>query len=107
VEEMVSRAGLVCRFCGAPLSTSSWTLARSRSPTPTWRRRTCKRRRHSSSLCFRLWRVLSGAASGEEGPEAIFSDYAYFSSYSETWLRHAETYAAAMIERFGLDLDTR
>jgi len=38
----------------------------------------------------------------EEGPEAIFSDYAYFSSYSETWLRHAETYAAAMIERFGL-----
>jgi len=37
----------------------------------------------------------------EEKPEAIFSDYAYFSSYSESWLRHAEAYAVAMIERFG------
>ena len=35
-------------------------------------------------------------------PEQIFSDYAYFSSYSEDWLRHAETYAEAMIERFAL-----
>ncbi len=35
-------------------------------------------------------------------PEEIFSDYAYFSSYSESWLRHAERYAAAMTERFGL-----
>ncbi|MCP4654338.1 MAG: class I SAM-dependent methyltransferase [bacterium] len=35
-------------------------------------------------------------------PEAIFSDYAYFSSYSDSWLRHAEDYAAAMTERFGL-----
>jgi hypothetical protein len=43
----------------------------------------------------------------EERPEAIFSDYAYFSSYSDSWLRHAKTYAEAMIERFGLDAGTR
>ena len=36
-------------------------------------------------------------------PEEIFSDYAYFSSYSETWLKHAERYTERMIERFGLD----
>lgn len=35
-----------------------------------------------------------------ETPENIFSDYAYFSSYSETWLKHAETYARKMVERF-------
>jgi hypothetical protein len=35
-------------------------------------------------------------------PEAIFSDYAYFSGFSTSWLRHAETYAVAMTERFGL-----
>src|SRR5262245_10122340 len=35
-------------------------------------------------------------------PERIFSEYAYFSSYSDTWLRHAESYAEMMIERFGL-----
>ena len=37
-----------------------------------------------------------------ESPEHIFSDYLYFSSYSESWLRHAEAYAAAMVDRFGL-----
>lgn len=38
-----------------------------------------------------------------ESPEHIFSDYAYFSSYSKSWLCHAEQYAKAMIKRFGLD----
>ncbi len=37
-----------------------------------------------------------------EAPEAIFSEYAYFSSYSDTWLAHAEAYAAAMTARFSL-----
>lgn len=37
-----------------------------------------------------------------ESPEAIFSDYAYFSSYSESWLKHAEDYAVAMTQRLGL-----
>src|SRR5262245_42910192 len=36
-------------------------------------------------------------------PEHIFSDYAYFSSYSDSWLQHAKTYTDAMIERFGLE----
>lgn len=37
-----------------------------------------------------------------ESPESIFSDYAYFSSYSDTWLRHAERYASAVVGRLGL-----
>jgi SAM-dependent methyltransferase len=36
------------------------------------------------------------------GPEQIFRDYAYFSSYSVSWLRHAERYAEAAIARLGL-----
>ena len=35
--------------------------------------------------------------------EDIFSDYAYFSSYSDSWVAHAGRYAAAMIGRLGLD----
>jgi len=35
-------------------------------------------------------------------PESIFGDYAYFSSFSEGWLRHAETYVELMIDRLGL-----
>lgn len=39
-------------------------------------------------------------------PAAIFSDYAYFSSYSDSWLRHAESYAAEAVERFGLGAES-
>lgn len=40
-------------------------------------------------------------------PEAIFAaDYAYFSSFSTSWVAHARRYAAAMIERFRLGPDS-
>ncbi len=32
----------------------------------------------------------------------IFGDYAYFSSYSDSWLQHAKRYVDMMTERFGL-----
>jgi hypothetical protein len=35
-------------------------------------------------------------------PSDIFTEYAYFSSYSESWLEHARQYAEQMIQRFGL-----
>ncbi|MCW0234906.1 MAG: class I SAM-dependent methyltransferase [Ferrovibrio sp.] len=34
--------------------------------------------------------------------EAIFSDYAYFSSYATSWVEHARRYALVMQQRFGL-----
>ncbi len=37
-----------------------------------------------------------------ESPQNIFSDYAYFSSYSDTWLQHAERFARAAVERLRL-----
>jgi hypothetical protein len=39
-------------------------------------------------------------------PEQIFGDYAYFSSYSVSWIEHARRYSEAMIERFGLGEDS-
>lgn len=39
-----------------------------------------------------------------ESPQHIFSDdYAYFSSYSDLWLRHAAEYVERMSRRFALD----
>ena len=38
-----------------------------------------------------------------ESPAAIFSNYAYFSSFSDTWLKHARSYAEMAIDRFGLN----
>jgi hypothetical protein len=36
-------------------------------------------------------------------PEQIFSDYAYFSSFSDSWLNHCERYCELMKSRFNLD----
>ncbi|MBI4131056.1 MAG: methyltransferase domain-containing protein [Nitrosarchaeum sp.] len=38
-----------------------------------------------------------------ESPQSIFTNYAYFSSYSKTWLEHAQEYVNMMITRFGFD----
>ncbi len=38
--------------------------------------------------------------------EDIFSDYAYFSSYSDSWVAHAKHFADAMISRIGLTADS-
>ncbi|HTA20639.1 MAG TPA: SAM-dependent methyltransferase, partial [Polyangia bacterium] len=35
-------------------------------------------------------------------PEHIFTEYAYFSSFSTAWLKHAEDYTAAATKRLGL-----
>lgn len=35
--------------------------------------------------------------------EAIFRDYAYFSSYSESWLEHARRYTKMVVDRFELN----
>ena len=42
-----------------------------------------------------------------ETPAAIFSDYAYFSSYSDSWLAHAKQYTDAVIRRFKLGASHR
>jgi hypothetical protein len=44
---------------------------------------------------------LPAYVSGEE----IFTDYAYFSSYSDSWVAHANRFADLMIDRLGLTTD--
>ena len=38
-----------------------------------------------------------------ESPEDIFSDYLYFSSYSQSWLDHARRYTQMVVERFNIN----
>ncbi|MBU9766769.1 class I SAM-dependent methyltransferase [Mycobacterium sp. TNTM28] len=38
-------------------------------------------------------------------PEDTFTEYAYFSSYSDSWVEHARTFVAAALERLGLGAD--
>src|SRR5271166_1153 len=37
-----------------------------------------------------------------ETPDKIFSDYPYFSSFSDSWLKHCDRYCEAMKTRFAL-----
>lgn len=51
-------------------------------------------------VCDQCWLVQT---EDHAGREALFSaDYAYFSSFSSSWLRHAQAYVQAMQLRFGL-----
>ena len=56
-------------------------------------------------VCDRCWLVqLEEFAT----PAEIFAeDYAYFSSYSDSWLEHARKYADKMTDRFGINADSQ
>lgn len=51
-------------------------------------------------VCDRCWLVQTEDYAGAD--ELFSSDYAYFSSYSSSWLAHSERYVADMVSRFGL-----
>src|SRR5207247_10143798 len=40
-------------------------------------------------------------------PEAIFTEYAYFSSFSDSWLAHAKAYVDMIASRLGLSGSSR
>jgi len=42
----------------------------------------------------------------ETAKNIFSSDYAYFSSYSESWLKHCKNYTEMMVTRFGFDKDS-
>jgi len=52
-------------------------------------------------VCTECWLVQTEDYAGAD--ELFSSDYAYFSSFSTTWLKHAEQYVADMAARFGLN----
>ncbi|MHB8531699.1 MAG: methyltransferase domain-containing protein [Solirubrobacteraceae bacterium] len=93
-----------CRFCGAPVDAVFADLgmsplansylepqaANSMEPFYPLRALVCAR-------CFLV------QLEEFETPQAIFSEYAYFSSYSSSWLDHSRNYSELMTERLGLD----
>lgn len=95
-----------CRFCGAPLSQVFVDLGASPLANSYLEPEDLGKAEAFYPLCvYVCGECFLVQLPEEERPEAIFSEYAYFSSYSESWLRHAEAYARAMVERFGLGAD--
>src|SRR6201995_4120213 len=92
-----------CRLCGADLAHTFVDLGMSplcESYVPAERLDQAETlyplhvRLCASCLLVQLPAYVSG--------EDIFSDYLYFSSYSDSWVAHAKRYADAMIDRLGL-----
>lgn len=52
-------------------------------------------------VCTGCWLVQTEDYAGAD--ELFSADYAYFSSFSTTWLQHAEQYVADMVARFDLN----
>ncbi len=93
-----------CRFCRAPLSRSFADLGMSPLSNAYLKPEQLNKMERFYPLhawvcesCFLV------QLEQFESPEHIFSDYAYFSSYSDSWLKHAADYADQMIRRFGFN----
>jgi len=90
-----------CRFCGAPLEHTFVDLGMS-PPCQTHIEPHQLNRMEAfyplhAFVCAQCFLVqLKDYVS----PKDIFTEYAYFSSYSDSWLRHAKAYTELMIDRF-------
>ncbi len=94
---------LTCRFCGVPLSRVFVDLGSQPLANSYLEPEALGKAEAFYPLCVYVCEAcFLVQLPEEEKAEAIFSDYAYFSSYSESWLRHARTYTEAMIERLRL-----
>lgn len=94
---------LQCRFCSnplthtfcdlgmSPLSNSYVPLDRARQMEPFYPLH--------AWVCEQCWLVQLELF---ESPQHIFGDYAYFSSFSDSWLAHARQYASKMRDRLEL-----
>ena len=97
-----------CRCCEAPLTHLVVDLGMSPLANRFLTAEQCREMEPFYPL--RLWLCTAcGLVQLEEfeTPERIFTDYAYFSSYSDSWVRHARDYAEMAIARFGLGADSR
>lgn len=93
-----------CRFCGAALEQSFADLGMS----PLSNAYLKPEQLHQVERFYPLHAWVCGSCFLVQleqfaTPENIFSDYAYFSSYSDSWLEHVASYTEAMVERFGLN----
>ena len=92
-----------CRFCGTPLTDTFADLGMSplsNSYVPPEHGRSMERFYPLHAYACRGCRLVQ--LEEFESPEHIFSDYLYFSSYSDSWLKHAARYTERMVERWSL-----
>ena len=91
-----------CRFCGAPLRTTFVDLGMS----PLCQTHISQDQLYEMEPFYPLHAYVCDACFLAQlqqfvAPQEIFTEYAYFSSYSTSWVEHARRYTDLMVERFG------
>lgn len=102
-----SGAQHICRHCAAPLATVFCDL-RATPPSNSFLR---PEDLSKAELSFPLTTYVCDNCTLVQLPEhasaeAIFDDYVYFSSFSDSWLAHAEAYSEMIVARLGLGPDS-
>ena len=105
---MMKQAGRECRFCGAPLQHTFVDLGMS----PVANSNIKPENSQDMEPFFPLHAYVCDSCylvqlEKFQSPGEIFSDYAYFSSYSQSWLQHAKDYVDHMMETVGYDASSQ
>lgn len=99
---------LKCRFCGSPLPRTFVDLGMS----PLCQTHIAAAQLNQmepyfplhTRVCEHCWLVQLPQF---VAPADIFSEYAYFSSYADSWVEHARRYCESVSQRFGIDRHKR
>jgi 2-polyprenyl-3-methyl-5-hydroxy-6-metoxy-1,4-benzoquinol methylase len=101
-------ASFQCRFCGSTLKTSFVDLGMS----PLCQTHISQQQLHEMEPFYPLHAFVCDQCFLVQlqefvSPGEIFTEYAYFSSYSTSWVEHARRYAEMAIARFGLGRNSK
>jgi len=92
----------LCRFCGTPLEYKVVDLGMSPLANSYVKLDDIKKGELFFPLCVYICSdCLLVQVEEYKSSEEIFSEYLYFSSYSDTWLEHVKEYTELMVKRFG------
>jgi C-methyltransferase C-terminal domain/Putative zinc binding domain/Methyltransferase domain len=96
-----------CRHCGAPLQLTVVDLGKSPLCQTVLMAEQLEQEERFYPLhvraCERCWLVQIPEF---VPPEDIFTEYAYFSAYSDSWVEHARRYVEGITDRLGLGRDS-
>jgi SAM-dependent methyltransferase len=105
---MPSHCPFACRFCQAPLHTTFVDLGMS----PLCQTHIAPDQLHEMEPFYPLHAYVCDRCFLVQlqefvAPDAIFGEYAYFSSYSTSWVEHSRRYVEMAVARFGLDRNSK
>ena len=92
-----------CRFCNSRLEHIFLDLGKTPSANSFLKKEDLEKEKTYPLCAYICKKCLLVQIPEIRTPDELFSDYAYFSSFSDTWLNHAKEYVKMMIKRFNLN----